>query len=190
MKGPAIHTAIASLASSENGDSFWSKRAIGSVIDYLDANLTPKGKAEVRHTQLETLWKRGTFEPQLKGDCKGHKVFPHTWVDKNSKGEAKSRFTVADSRKHMSKEELLDEMSTTSAPTPHEESHTAIKVYALKKDVITLPFDIVCAFTIDPGDKDGNTMYVQSCAEHEPFISDWCKQHKPKWQISTRIIFT
>ena len=113
------------------------KQTIGRVIDYLDAQLATKEKAEARHTQLETLWKRRTFEPQFKSDCKGHKVFPHTWVDKKSKGEASSRFTVADSRKRMSQKELLDEMSMTSAPTPHKESHTAIEIYALEKDLIT-----------------------------------------------------
>ena len=57
-------------------------------------------------------------------------------------------------------------MSITSAPTAHEESHTVLEIYALKKDLITQPFDISCAFSIrlDLGDKEGNTMYVRTCS--------------------------
>ena len=97
----------------------------------------------------------------------GDQVFLHTWVEKKTKGVTKSRLTVADSRKRQSKEELLDELSSTSVPTPHEETHTAVEIYALKKGLNTRPFDVVCAFSIglDPGDEEGKPACVKSCAE-------------------------
>jgi hypothetical protein len=75
-------------------------------------------------------------------------------------------------------------MGNTSAPTPYEESHTPVEIYALKHNLQTRPFDVVCAFTIgfDPGDKDGRPVHVRTCQEHQPFISEWCARNKPEWQ--------
>jgi hypothetical protein len=85
-------------------DKFWNSR-LSNVLEYLDSEISLEEKAETRYTQLETLWKRDRFEPRLKWKVGPDEVvFPHTWVDKKSKGEAKSRFTVADCRKRQSKE--------------------------------------------------------------------------------------
>ena len=92
--------AIAEIADkATDAETFFEK--ISGVIDLLDSDISLQEKAAARHIQLETLWRLNTFEPQLKWETtKRETVYPHTWVDVKSKGEIKSRFTVADSVKH------------------------------------------------------------------------------------------
>ena len=152
------------------------------MIDLLDSEISLQEKAASRHIQLETLWRRKTFEPKPKWETtKEETIYPHTWVDVKSKGEVKSRFTVADSVKRLSLSEK-PEGPATSSPTPHPESHIGLEVYALKHGLVTRPFDIVCAFTIgmDPGDAEGRPVLVRTCSEHQPFIEEWCKKNKPE----------
>ena len=90
--------AIAKVADkTPDAETFFEK--ISGVIDLLDSEISLREKADARHIQLETLWRRNTFEPQLKWETtKKETVYPHTWVDVKSKREVKSsccRFSEA-----------------------------------------------------------------------------------------------
>ena len=86
----------------------------------------------------------------------------------------KSRFTVADVKKRYSQQALEDERSC-STPIPSQEPHSCFEIYALKHGLLARSLDIVQAFTIalDPGDKQGNPVYVRTCKEFQPFIDTW-----------------
>ena len=161
---------LARISSVAGTEDFWDR--IGSVVDLLDSHIDPQERDESRHTHLAKLVERDTF-----GLCpvecfsRSSKLFPHCWVDKKKNGLVKSRFTVADVKKKYSKQALEDERSC-STPTPSEEAHACFEIYALKHGLLTRSLDIVQAFTIgvDPGDQQGNPVYVRTCQEFQPFI--------------------
>ena len=73
-------------------------------------------------------------------------MFGHKWVDKNSRGKYKSRFTCADVKARYTKEQEAE--MNVFVPTPTAESDAFLEVYALLNGYMTRSLDIVAAFLI------------------------------------------
>ena len=147
-----IWEAIQKWGDSEEKSNPTAIQTISNVADYVDQILDPD-KVHPRKAQLKKLWERQALTPIHKGDVpKDPQVCGHKWVDKNSKGVYKSRFTCAEIKARYTPERESD--LDVFVPTPTPESHAILEVSALVNGYYTRSLDIVAAFLI--GKDQGN----------------------------------
>ena len=171
-----VWKAVQDWGESQESSNPFAQQRISNVADYVyvDQLLDPELVHVARKEQLKKLWDRHAFTPVLKEEVpRGAQVFGHKWVDKNSRGKYRSRFTCADVKARYTKEQEAE--MNVFVPTPTAESHAFLEVYALLNGYMTRSLDIVAAFLIgeDRGASEGNWVYVRAPVEWYELFQEW-----------------
>ena len=169
-----VWKAVQDWGESQESSNPFAQQRISNIADYVDQLLDPELVHVARKEQLKKVWDRYAFTPVLKEEVpKGAQVFGHKWVDKNSRGKYKSRFTCADGKARHTKEQEAE--MNVFVPTPTAESHAFLEVYALLNGYMTRSLDIVAAFLIgeDRGASEGNWVYVRAPVEWYELFQEW-----------------
>ena len=169
-----VWKAVQDWGESQESSNPFAQQRISNVADYVDQLLDPELVHVARKEQLKKFWDRHAFSPVLKEEVpRGAQVFGHKWVDKNSRGKYKSRFTCADVKARYTKEQEAE--MNVFVPTPTAESHAFLEVYALLNGYMTRSLDIVAAFLIgeDRGASEGNWVYVRAPVEWYELFQEW-----------------
>jgi hypothetical protein len=149
---------------------------VASIVDALEALQFIDPKCDLvrksREEELSKLEGFSTFVPRLKDELIGSGCIVRNgvWVDKAKPEGIKSRFTCADIKPKGAKGD-----HNTFMPTPHSVSHKILELKALKNNWCVKTADIVSAFLIaeDPGDENGQPVFIRAPSEYQPFLEKW-----------------
>ena len=156
---------------------------VASIVDALEALQFIDPKCDLvrksREEELSKLEGFSTFVPRLKDELIGSGCIVRNgvWVDKAKPEGIKSRFTCADIKPKGAKGD-----HNTFMPTPHSVSHKILELKALKNNWCVKTADIVSAFLIaeDPGDENGQPVFIRAPSEYQPFLEKWIGNLSPK----------
>ena len=164
--------------------------AVANIRDYLDTQTNSEDLKRARKAELKKLNEDfGAFTPRDGREIlKSITVCGRKWVDKVTKGVAKSRLTCQDFKRKGAEDKNSSEAPSNFCPTPFGASRKVLEVYSVSTGMPRCKADLTSAFLIaaDQGDNKGQPVMMKPPKEWLEDHEEWYYLQKPEVQAELK----